>query len=64
MTKLGKLRMATTGQKTGGVGASSIYVVEIQSKINSHLSKDGILMTMNFDDMEMVVGMERWRRKR
>ena len=44
----------------------NIYVVEseIQSKMNSDLSMDGILMTMKFDDKEMVFIMEKKKMRR
>ena len=59
----GKLAMVMTGQIPGDdVGQLNIYVVEseIQSKINSHISMDGILMTRRW----YMVRMEQWRRKR
>ena len=54
--------MVMTGQIPGdNVGQLNIYVVEseIQSKINSHMSMDGILMTRRW----YMVRMEQWRRK-
>ena len=63
--------MVVTGQKTGDdvtvrSNQLNIYVVqsEIQSKIDSHLSMGGILMTMKFDDMEMVFRMVKKKMRR